>query len=343
MRYVVIGAGAIGSGIGGLLLEAGVPVVLVARGEHRAAMAAGGLRVLTPERQIVVRPDVAAGPAEVALTDDDVLVLTTKTHQAPAALATWADAPVHADGEVVGTAGERLPILTALNGVASEEMALRWFRRVYAVCVWMPAVLSAAGEVVVRCGPTRAILHAGRYPATLTERADHVLLERIAADWERAAISVPRPDDPMRWKYRKLLGNLGNAVQALLGERGAGDDITEAARAEAQSLYQRAGIETNTDEEERASRAQLQVQPVPGAPEEMGGSTWQSLQRGTGSAETDYLNGEIVALAHRLGTHAPINSGLAQTMRDVVARGQRPGSMSAPGLRRRLGVDGDAP
>ncbi|MDQ0958364.1 ketopantoate reductase [Streptomyces sp. B4I13] len=39
MRYVIIGAGAVGGTIAGRLAEAGQQVVLVARGAHRAALA----------------------------------------------------------------------------------------------------------------------------------------------------------------------------------------------------------------------------------------------------------------------------------------------------------------
>ena len=57
---------------------------------------------------------------------------------------TWTDTPVHRDTRPVGTAGECLPIFTALNGVAAEAIAHRYFRRVYGVCVWTPAVHSPA-------------------------------------------------------------------------------------------------------------------------------------------------------------------------------------------------------
>lgn len=339
MRYVIIGAGAIGSGVGGLLHAEGAQVVLVARGAHLEAMRTDGLLVRTPDRVITGHPTVAGEPDEVALDVDDVLVLTTKTHQAPAALAAWADAPVHQDGVAVGTAGEMLPVLTALNGVASEEMALRWFARVYGVCVWMPAVMVAPGEIVVRCAPVHAILHASRYPAALSSDDDAALLAQVAADWGRAGIEVPLPEDVMPWKHRKLLGNLGNAVQALLGDGSAGRDVATAARAEAEALYDLAGIATNSEESERASRDRLQARDVPGAPEQMGGSTWQSLQRGTGSAESDYLNGEIVAIAHRLGRTAPVNAALARLMRDAVRGGAQPGDLDPAELRRATRID----
>lgn len=333
MRYVIIGAGAIGSAIGGLLADRGVDVVLAARGDHLDAMRQRGLTVRTPDRVLDVRPTVVAGPEEVTLAVDDVLVLTTKTHQAGPALAAWADAPVHSGAEVVGTAGERLPVMTALNGVASEAIALRWFARVLGVCVWMPAVLTAPGEVVVRSAPVHALLHTARYPAELATSDDAALLEQVAGTWGDAGLEVPRPADVMPWKYRKLLGNLGNAVQALLGVGSDDGEVARAARAEATALYALAGIETNTDDEETRFRDRLVVRDVPEAPAELGGSTWQSLQRGVGTAESDYLNGEIVALAHRLGRSAPVNAALARLMRTAVAQGWQPGRLSAAELR----------
>ena len=74
------------------------------------------------------------------------------------------------------------------------------------------------------------------------------------------------------------------------------------------------------------------MKPVPGVPQFVGGSTWQSLQRGTGNIETDYLNGEIVMIAHRLGIDAPINEHLATQARRAAATGAKPGDMSAEQL-----------
>lgn len=332
LRYVIIGAGAIGGGIGGLLAAHGVPTVLVARGAHLARMQERGLRLLLPDGERTVPVLAAAGPEDVELSADDVLVLATKTHQAEAALAQWADAPV-AGG---GTAGSELPVLTALNGVSAEQMALRWFRRVYGVCVWMPAALLTPGEVIVRSAPARAVLHVGRIPVTLTTEADRALLDRIAADWARAGIQAPQPDDVMAWKHRKLLGNLGNAVQALLG---AGDEeIVAAARAEGQEVFAAAGVVMNSEDDEREYRAAFDVRPVPGAPDELGGSTWQSMTRRSGATEADYLNGEIARMAHTVGMRAPINEALARITRRASADGIGPGQWTADELRTALGL-----
>ena len=49
MRYIIIGAGAVGGTIGGRLAGAGCEVVLVARGAQRAALAGHGLRLKVPD------------------------------------------------------------------------------------------------------------------------------------------------------------------------------------------------------------------------------------------------------------------------------------------------------
>src|SRR5690242_21117665 len=101
--------------------------------------------MVTPSdtRRVWVR--AVADPEEISLTPQDVLVLATKTQQAEAALVQWTDVPV-AGG---GTAGERLPLITALNGVASEWLALRYFARVYGAGVWMWANHTVPGRVVL--------------------------------------------------------------------------------------------------------------------------------------------------------------------------------------------------
>ena len=57
-----------------------------------------------------------------------------------------------------------------------------------------------------------------------------------------------------------------------------------------------------------------------------GGSSWQSLARGLGSIETDYLNGEIVLLGRLHGVPTPANA-LVQRLADQAARQKaRPGA-----------------
>jgi 2-dehydropantoate 2-reductase len=338
-RYVVIGAGAVGSALGGLLAQRGTDVLLVARGDHGRAMAARGVTLRCPDSTFDVAVPVVAAPDEARLGVDDVLVLTTKTHQAEAALGAWSDVPVHGPaGDVVGRAADLLPVLTALNGVASEEIALRRFARVLAVCVWFPTVMISPGEVIVRTAPLRGVFHVGRYGVAADPREDTALLDGVERDWGAAGCVVRRPAAVMDWKYRKLLANVGNVLQALLGDVPGAEDIARDVEAEARAVLAGAGIGFVDDEESRAGWQPdgLSVLPVPGEPAQLGGSSWQSLMRGSGSIETDYLNGEIALVARRTGRAAPLNSRLCTLARLAAREGHRPGSMSPEQLRAAL-------
>jgi 2-dehydropantoate 2-reductase len=66
MRIAVIGAGGVGGVFGGLLAHAGNDVSFVARGEHLAAIRAGGLRVHGPWGTHTVRVQVADVPSGLA-------------------------------------------------------------------------------------------------------------------------------------------------------------------------------------------------------------------------------------------------------------------------------------
>ena len=69
-----------------------------------------------------------------------------------------------------------------------------------------------------------------------------------------------------------------------------------------------------------------------GVDEFVGGSSWQSLQRGTGNIETDYLNGEVVMIAHRIGMEAPVNEQLAILARRAATNGAKPGDINVDQL-----------
>ncbi|MCX4723003.1 ketopantoate reductase family protein [Streptomyces sp. NPDC090052] len=331
MRYIIIGAGAVGGIIGGRLSESGSEVVLVARGAHYEALRDGGLRIATPEGTRTLALPVADGPAAVELRPDDVLVLTVKTQDSIAALDAWGPRPVAGTG---ATAAEVLPLVCAQNGVESERLALRSFRRVYGMCVWLPATFLEPGSVAAAGSPLSGMLHIGRYPAGTDRTA-----RQISADLEKAPFEAPVVPDVMRWKYGKLLSNLVNSLQAACGIHGtdpAADaimaELLQQAEAEGRAVYAAAGIEAASAEEQQRVRGDKITQlPAEGRPRG-GGSSWQSLSRGTGTIEADFLNGEIALLGRLHGVPTPVNDVL-QRVANTFARERRPaGSMPAAEL-----------
>ncbi|MBM7774442.1 2-dehydropantoate 2-reductase [Actinokineospora baliensis] len=319
MRYVIIGAGAVGCAIGGTLHAAGHEVVLVARGAHGAVLRERGLTLITPRERRLLPVPAVGGPDEVDLRGDDVLVLTVKTQDAVAALEAWRDRPV-AGG---ATAGARLPLLCAQNGVAGEPMALRRFRNVYGVCVLLPSTFLTPGEVTAAGTPYTGLLAIGRYPHGTDSTA-----EQVSIDLRDAGFLAPVMTDVMRWKYAKLRQNLANAIDAVCGERS--DDLRLRAVTEASIALAAAGIDSASDAEFDDLRAN-RVTPSPDLGRG-GSSTWQSIVRGTGSTEVDYLNGEIVRLGRLHGVPTPVNEVLLDAARESARLGRAPGEVTAEDL-----------
>ena len=338
-RYVIVGAGAIGGTVGGVLSRAGIPTVLVARGRHAEILSADGLTLRTPDGTFHTPVTAVSRPEQLQLTRHDVLIFTTKTQQLDAALLEWVDQPVHGPDGVVGTAGDLLPVLTALNGVAAEEKALRYFRQVFGVCVWLPAVHLEPGEVIVRSWPVVGQFHIGRWPAPLRTSADDEFLQRLAQAWSASGVRVNAVDDVAPWKYNKLLSNLGNAVGALSADGADTTEVVAALRHEGEYVLRHAGIEFTSFEVSTAARVDGPTpRPVPGSNTGASNSTWQSLSRNTGNVETDYFNGEVVRIAHRHGITAPLNAALARASREAVRNQLGPSHFSAAQLLELLGT-----
>lgn len=295
MHYAVIGAGAVGGTIGGRLFQSGHDVTLIARGPHYEALREQGLRLVTPDSDERLSVPVAEGPV-----DADVLVVATKSQDTIAALESW-------PGEA--------PVVCAQNGVANERMVLRRFEQVYGMCVYLPALHMEPGVVAAFGSPLSGQLHIGRYPQGVDE-----LSGTMADDLSKSAFSALAVPDVMRWKYGKLLGNLGNAVEALCGRDPSITELFEQARAEGVAVLAAAGIEHQQGEP-------IALAPIEGV-ERGGGSSWQSLARGTGSIEADYLNGEIVLLGRLHGVATPVNEVLQREAGRAARERRAPGSMT---------------
>lgn len=311
MRIIVVGAGAVGGVVAANLAIAGTDVVAVARGEHGRAIRESGLRYESPAGTRQVELPVAESVAGVDFADGDVIVLGVKGQDTAGVL----------DGLRAAGVTE-LPIVCMQNGVDNERQALRLFPNVYGICVMLPADHLSPGVVRVWTSPSSGLLDVGRYP----HGVDDVCVE-LAATLEAATFgSIPR-DDIMSWKYRKLLMNLGNAVEAVCGRKAR--RLGEMVRAEGEAVLAAAGITVVSIEHDLARRGDsLTIQPVGDERYRAGGSSWQSLQRGTGRIETDYLTGEIVLLGRLHGVPTPANELLQGLAAEMARTGEPPASRS---------------
>lgn len=319
MRYVVIGAGAIGGATGGRLHQHGHDVVLVARGPHLEALERDGLRLRDPEREVVLDVPTVGEPAGVDWSGDDVVLLATKTHQTPAAL-----------DQLVAVAPPDVPILCLQNGVANERMALRLFPNVHGVMVLLPASHVDPGVVEVQHSGTTGVLDVGRVPGGV-DGVD----ARVAADLSGASFSSRPEAEVLAWKRAKLLRNLGNAIEAACADLSsdASRALAAQARTEGEACFLAAAWPWIDDQAFEARREGILPPWRAGGGDRRGGSsTWQSLLRRTGSTEVDHLNGEIVLLGRLHGVPTPANALLQETIRRMAIAGRAPGTLSASEL-----------
>lgn len=316
MRFVVLGAGAIGGVVGGRLAQHGHDVVLVARGPHGAAIAADGLLVRSPDDEVRVRVPVVEHARLLELGAHDVVLLAVKGQHTGAALESLAGAPAD------------IAVACLQNGVDNERQVLRRTPRTYAVPVMLPATHLVPGVVDASSSPVTGILDVGCYPVGVDETA--TALSAALASSTFSSVTDPAV---MRFKWSKLLMNLGNALEAACGPIARGKDIYAMARAEGEAVLAAAGIDVASDEEDAARRGDLiSLRPIAGE-RRGGGSSWQSLARGAGSIEVDTLNGEIVLLGRLHGVPTPVNEVLQRVGNDLARRGAAPGSTPEDELR----------
>lgn len=317
MRYIIYGAGAIGGTIGARLFQSGKEVILIARGEHLKAIQANGLVLADPNKTERLNMAVVAHPEQIQFRDNDTVMLCMKSQDTQDALQT-----------LVRTAGPSVPVVCCQNGVANERMALRNFDRVYGMPVILPATHIEPGVVLHHCKSIGGVLDIGNYPNGADEIA-----HQIAADLVDANFSSQPDADIMRSKYAKLLQNLGNSLQALCNAGSESADIYRRLIHEALACYAAAGISCASREEVRQrSDGLLEMASIEGRAR-VGGSSLQSILRGTGSIEADYLNGEIVLLGRLYGVPTPTNRVLQLLANQLALSRGKPGSLSLEKVR----------
>jgi len=322
MRVIIYGAGAIGCVVGGHLHLAGTDVVLVGRPGHINAINQNGLRFVTPDGTHNLQIPAVTGPDQIEFTSEDVVLLCVKGQNTEEAL------------RDLRSAVEDIPVFCLQNGVRNEDIATRYFPRIYGVMVRVGGVYVTDGEVTARRDPPGWLI-IGQYP----EGKDD-LSEKVAEGLRSAGFFVLVTPDVLPFKWGKLMLNLGNAIGAITNARGNDTRrIYEAVYEEASQVLSSAGISWVSNEELAGIWPESTERPRTSLQTEAQSSTWQSLARRQGAVETDFLNGEIVRQAERTGLKAPINEALLHIAQDMAASGEAPGKYNPAELCHLLGLD----
>jgi 2-dehydropantoate 2-reductase len=320
MRYIIYGAGGVGCIIGGKLFMNGSDVVLIGRGAHLEAIQRDGLKLQHPHPDATetLPINAVAHPNEIEFRDDDVVLMTMKSQDTVGALE-----------DLRLAAGDAIPVICAQNGVENERLALRRFRNVYGMLVIMPANYTEPGIVDTTSWPMTGVCDLGRYP----EGTD-ALSVAVAAEIAAAGFNAEALPKIMRLKYSKLHQNMVNVIQALVPPDAEASDITKKLRAECEAAFAAAGIDwAPTAEMIGRSRGGGGPPAGIGGGGWRGGSMWQSIARGVGNSEVDYINGEVVMLGRLHGIPTPANEAAVLYADRLARTKQPPGSVDIEELR----------
>ena len=320
MRFIVYGVGAIGGVVAGTLAARGEDVIGVARGKRLEALKSG-MVLKSPAGTENVHFDCVASAREIALRKTDAILLVVKSQDTFAALLDLRDAGV-----------EDQPIFCVQNGVANERAALRLFPNVHGVNVMLPAEYMSPGETLAICGPNFGIFDIGRFPHGLDE-SDQALADALTP----ARIAGYPTDEVMAFKYGKLVQNLGNIVEAALGREVETTDLADILRSEGREVLNRVEIPWRDVGMTDPRRDTMKPSTIEGFTR-VGSSTSQSLARGAGSIETDFLNGEIVLLGRMNGIETPANAYAARLAARLARDKCPPGALTRDEFAAGLGL-----
>lgn len=286
-RVVVLGVGAVGGSVGGLLANAGYPVTLVARGVAGDVLAARGLELRMPDRTVRVHTPVHATPATVDWRPGDLALLATTTGDALAAL-----------GSLLAAAGPAVPVACLTDGLQAEAWAGEGFDAVLSTLVWVAASQLDPGVVALHSRIPRGVLDTG---------GDRVLGEALSALLTAAGFDARWRPSVRPWKVAAWVTNLGGAARALVD--GDWPAVVAVARREGERVLAATGTERVPMATLMERVGHVAVEQVDGRVRG-GGSTWQRGQHGQ-SIDSTWIEGALASLAAQAGVPAPVNRHLA--------------------------------
>lgn len=302
MRVVVIGAGSLGSAIGGTLALDGHDVVLVSRNAaHVDAIRRSGLVLDDGDtvRTVAVDADTGYHGHQVA----DLAIVLVKSFDTEHAIR--AAAPV---------IGEHTTVLTLQNGVGCEEIIadVVGTDRVVAGRTFVGGRIVEPGRVEYGIDGRRTTI--GELDGRPTER-----VERIAAAFGRAGMHADVSTDIRSMMWEKLFVNVATGAWSALtrlpyGELSVDPDVEPmaiATVAEAIAVARALGVAVaTTDPSEPWRRA------WDGLPYGFQASMLQSVMRGA-RTEVDVMHGAVCRGGREAGVPTPINDTLWAAVRGL--------------------------
>jgi 2-dehydropantoate 2-reductase len=302
MKVCMLGSGALGSAIGGVLTEGGNDVVLIdAWADHVDAINSRGLTLRDGgvDRTVAARAATCTdgiGPA-------DLVVVLVKSYHTREAIE-----------KAAAIVGPDTVVMSLQNGLGHEEILAEVVgkERVLAGKTYAGGVLLAPGHVIA--GTRGKYTYIGELDGRITPRAT-----RIAETFSRAGLPTEVSANIMGTMWDKLLINVATGALAGITRLPYGGlysvpEVKECALdaiAEAIAVARALGVKLTSEKAEDAWNLAGE-----GLPREFKTSMLQSIEKGA-PTEIDFINGSVVRWGERTNVPTPVNKALIACVKGI--------------------------
>ena len=302
MKICVLGSGALGSSIGGVLTEAGLEVYLIDPwAVHVNAMNREGLKIRegSSERAVKVRAATdcqGIGPADLIL----VLVKSYHTKEA-----------IKNAGPIVG---DQTVVLSFQNGLGNEETLAEVVGngRVIGGRTFAGGVLLGPGHVIA--GRKGKQTYIGELDGRITERVN-----KIAGEFNRAGLETIISSNIIGIMWDKLLINVATGALSGITRLPYGElyqvkevmDCALEAVLEAIAVAKAIGVKLMITDPKK-----IWLKAAENLPPEFKASMLQDIEKGS-RTEIDSINGSVVRLGERHGVPTPVNRVLVAGIKGI--------------------------
>jgi len=302
LKICMLGAGALGSAIGGTLAAAGSEITLVdVFKPHVDAINAQGLRMRTGEGERVVRAKAAIDARHVGVVDL-VIVLVKSFHTREAMQG------------ALSLVGPNTVVMSLQNGLGHEDILADVVGKQHVIAgkTYVGGVFLAPGQVIAGVAGKETLI--GELDGTITPR-----VQTIADEFERAGLSTVVSSNIYGTMWEKLLVNVATGALAGITHLTYGDlyavkEIEACAIAaveEAMAVANANGIKLSTRDPRDAW-----VKASEGLPGDFKTSMLQSLENGS-VTEIDFINGSVVRWGARRNVPTPVNQTLVACIKGI--------------------------
>lgn len=306
MKICVLGAGALGCALGGVLTEAGHEVWLINRNAAQVeALNSRGLVLREGGADRCVQVHAATSAAGVAMDTgavDLVIVLVKSFDTRPAMEA------------ALSLLGPDTVVLSLQNGLGHEDIlgSIVGHERVLAGKTYAGGTQLGPGHVLI--GTRGKDTHLGELDGRITER-----VQRIATAFNAAGLDTMVSSNILGTIWDKLLVNVATGAVSAVTRLPYGDmyQVPEleacgiAAVAEAMAVAKASGITLATTDPR-----QPWVKAGEGLPYAFKTSMLQSLEKGS-ITEIDFVNGAVVRQGAGCGVPTPVNQALVACIKGL--------------------------